>query len=478
MSTSQFRRDRYHSEVIVLLLLAALPVLAETWDRFRGPNGSGVFESAAFPAEFGPGKNLVWKTELPAGLSSPVLDEQRIFLTAADKGELVTLCLDRTSGRVLWRRGVSRVRTEKLHELNHASAASVALASNRVIAFFGDFGLVAYDRDGSERWRILMGPFTNLYGMGASPIVTQGKIILVCDQSKDSFIAAFDPANGKQLWRTARPEAISGHSTPIVLGKLVIAPGSFRMDAYEVGTGRIAWTAEGLPSEMKSVPVVDGSTIYIHGFNTPDNDPGRLPAIPPFAEVLPASDADKDGMISKAEAPTPRSRSNFEYIDLDSNGQVNEEEWALYRRTMQAENALLAFDISGARPVLRWKFQRSIPQLPSPLVYRSVIYLVNESGILTTLDATTGKLHKQARLRAASDRYYASPIAADGKVIIASHSGVVSVLEAGPEQKLLAVNDLGEEILATPALAPGRLYLRTAGALWCFGDSQVGRAQR
>ena len=468
----------YHSCVIVLLLLAALPLLAETWDRFRGPNGSGVLESAAFPAEFGPSKNFVWKTAVPPGLSSPVLDERRIYLTAADRGELVTLCLDRVSGRVLWRQTVSRVRTEKLHELNHASAASVALASNRVISFFGDFGLVAYDRDGGERWRIPMGPFTNLYGMGASPVVTQGKIILVCDQSKDSFIAAFDPANGRQLWRTARPEAISGHSTPIVLGNLVIAPGSFRMDAYAVATGRIAWTAEGLPSEMKSVPVMDGSMIYIHGFNTPDNDAGRLPKIPAFADVLPASDADKDGLISKAEAPTPHSRRGFEYIDLDSNGKLNEEEWALYRRTMQAENALLAFDLSGARPILRWKFQRSIPQLPSPLVYRGVIYLINESGILTTLDAATGKLHKQARLRAVSDRYYSSPIAGDGKVMFASHAGVVSVLAAGADQRSLAVNDLKEEILATPALAPGRLYLRTAQALWCFGNAEVGRTQR
>lgn len=464
--------------MIFVLLLVALQGWAETWDRFRGPNGSGVLESGAFPAEFGPAKNLVWKTELPAGLSSPVLDERNIFLTGADQGELVTLCLDRISGRVLWRRAVSRVRTEKLHELNHASAASVALTSNRVISFFGDFGLVAYDRDGSEKWRVPMGPFTNLYGMGASPILADGKIVLVCDQSKDSFIAAFDPASGKQLWRTARPEAISGHSTPIVLGKLVIAPGSFRMDAYDAATGRIAWTAEGLPSEMKSVPVVEGSMIYIHGFNTPDNDHGRLPKIPPFADVLPASDTDKDGLISKAEAPTPHSRRGFDYIDLDSNGKLTEEEWGLYRRTMQAENALLAFDISGARPVLRWKFQRSIPQLPSPLIYRGVVYLINEAGILTTLDAATGKLHKQARLRAVSDRYYSSPIAADGKVVIASHAGVVSVLAAGADQQPLAANDLGEEILATPALAPGHLYLRTAHALWCFGNAKIGRAQR
>ncbi len=457
--------------------LAMALLFAGTWDRFRGPNGSGVLETP-LPAEFGREKNLVWKVDLPTGLSSPVLDESRLYLTSAEKGELFTWCLDRITGRVLWRRRIASARTEKLHELNHASAASVALTANRVISFFGDFGLIAYDRDGRERWRLPMGPFTNHYGMGASPIVVEGKLILVCDQSKDSFIAAFDLDAGRQLWRTPRPEALSGHSTPIVRGNLVIAPGSFRMDAYELTVGRIAWTAEGLPSETKSVPVVDGSMLYIHGFNTPDNDPGRLPKIPLFAGVLLTHDADKDGLISKAESPTPHSRSGFEYIDLDANGKLNQGEWAQYLRTMQAENGLLAFDISGPRPILKWKFQRSIPQLPSPLVYRDVVYLVNESGIVTTLNAASGSLHKQARLRGTSDRYYASPIASDGKIFIASHAGVISVLEAGAEQRLVASNNLGEEILATPALGPGRLYLRTRNALWCFGHAQVNRAKR
>jgi outer membrane protein assembly factor BamB len=452
--------------------LALLLFYAAAWDRFRGPNGSGVLDTP-LPDQFGPDKNLIWKTELPPGLSSPVLTDRYIFLTAADKDQLMTLCLDRVSGRILWRRTAAARRTEKLHELNHASAASVALTDNRVISFFGNFGLIAYDHDGGERWRLPMGPFTNLYGMGASPIVAQGKLILVCDQSKDSFIAAFDAVTGNELWRTPRPEAHSGHSTPIVHGNLVIAPGSFRMDAYDIATGRIAWSAEGLPSEMKSVPVIDGSTLYIHGFNTPDNDPGRILKIPTFAEILPTYDANKDGVISKAEAPTQHSQRVFEYIDLDANGTMNEAEWSQYRRTMQAENALLAYDISGAQPVVKWKFQRSIPQLPSPLVYRGVVYIVNEAGVLTTLDAATGQLHKQARLRGTSDRYYASPIAAGGKVLIASHAGVVSVLEAGPDQKLLATADFGEEILATPALSPGRLYVRTRQTLWCFGNPQV-----
>lgn len=457
------------------LALLALQAPAETWDRFRGPNGSGVLDTAggAFPTEFGPAKNVVWKTALPSGLSSPVLTEKQIFVTASDKEELITLALDRSSGRILWRRAVSRVRSEKLHQLNHASAASIAIAPRRIVSFFGDFGMIAYDHDGGERWRLPLGPFNNIYGMGASPIIAGDRVILVCDQSKDSFIAAFDLATGKRLWRTPRPEALSGHSTPILHGGVIIAPGSFRMDAYDVRTGRIAWTAEGLPSEMKSVPVIDGTTLYIHGFNTPENDPGRLIQVPRFSDVLASHDANKDGLIALTEAPTAHSRKSFPYIDLDTNRTMNEDEWAQYARSMQAENALLAFDIGGARPTLKWKFQRSIPQLPSPLVYRGIVYMINEGGVVTTLDAGTGELRKQARLRGASDRYYASPVAGGGKVIMASHSGVVSILEAGADQKLLATADFGEEILATPALAsPGRLYLRTRSALWCFGSRE------
>jgi outer membrane protein assembly factor BamB len=116
-----------------------------------------------------------------------------------------------------------------------------------------------------------------------------------------------------------------------------------------------------------------------------------------------------------------------------------------------------------------WKFQRSVPQLPTPVVYHDVAYMLNDRGVLTTLDAATGKMLKQDRLRGQSDNYYASPVAGDGKVFIASHNGVVAVLKAGGEQELLAANALDEEIFATPAIVDGHLYVRTVAALYCFG---------
>ncbi len=430
-----------------------LALLALDWNMFRGPNGSGVSDSASAPVQF----KLIWKTALPAGLSSPVFSGGRIYLTAAEGPKLSTIALD-YSGKILWRRSVDRLRQEKLHQLNHAAAASPVTDGASVHAFFGDFGMVSYTAAGEERWRVPMGPFTNLYGAGSSPILADGKLILSVDQSKGSFIAAYDPLNGEMLWKTPRPEALSGHATPIVHGSTIILPGSFRMDGYDSKTGKSRWHVDGLPSEMKSIPVIDGGMLFLHGFNTPQNDPGRLIEIPEFKS-----------RFTKAEAPTKHSAGVFEYIDLNGDGFVDRDEWDQYRRTMGAENALLAYKL-GDTPVLKWKFQRSIPQLPSPLVYRDVVYMINEGGILTTLDAATGKLHKQARLRGVSDRYYASPVAADGKVYLASHTGVVSVLKAGPEQELLAAHETGDEVLATPAIVDGRVYLRGKAALYCFGD--------
>ena len=444
--------------VIVPVLLAGAD-----WPMFRGPNGAGVaLDDVAYPAAF----RTVWKTAVPEGLSSPVVAGSRIFVTGLDGGRFVLAALDRVSGAPLWRRTVERQRTEKLHKLNHSASPSVACDGNSVVAFFPDFGLVAYSVSGEERWRTPMGPFNNAYGMGVSPVIAEGKVVLIVDQSQGSYAAAFSMANGEQVWRVARKEALSGHSTPVVHGKWVIAPGSLRMEAYEIATGKVAWGVEGLPAEMKSVPVVHGDLVLVHGFNTPENDAGKLLTIPSFAEVLKMFDKDGDGKLSKSEAPSAHVTSSWIYLDLDSNGSLDNGEWEQYARTMRAENALLAYKIGGG---LVWKFLRSIPQLPSPLVYRGVLYMINEGGVLTTLDASTGKLYKQARLRGEADKYYASPVAADGKIYVTSHTGKVSVLKAGAEQELLAVNEVEEDVLATPALVDGRVIIRTKGAVYCYG---------
>jgi outer membrane protein assembly factor BamB len=462
----------------VFALILCLEARAGDWPRFRGPNGSGVAETSGLPEKFGPSTNVFWKIALPLGHSSPVLSADRIFLTAIDHDKLFTFCLNRETGKILWRCEAPRSRTEPVDKRNTAASPTPVTDGRNVYVFFGDFGLISYGFDGNERWRTPLGPFNNFYGMGGSPILVDDKIVLVCDQTFHSFAIAVGRDDGRVRWKRERPEALSGHATPIVHRPpgepaQIIAPGSFRVDAYNADTGESVWWANGLASEMKSGAVLNGNTVYVSGFNTPENDPGRQIHIPPFEEVLAAHDKDKDGRISLAEVPDERTKSYFPFIDLDQDKLVTPAEWKTYIATTAAENGLRAIRMGARGDItesgLKWKYQRSVPQLPTTLLYRDVLYMINDSGVLTTLNPSTGEVRKQGRLRGVADHYYASPVAADGKIFFVSQAGVVTVLKAGPDQEVLAVNELDDESYATPAIADGRIYIRTRSALYSFG---------
>jgi outer membrane protein assembly factor BamB len=462
-----------------LLAVLVLAAPGGDWPRFRGPNGAGVQDGTALPSQLGASRNVVWKTALPPGYSSPVVSGDRIFVTAFEGEKLLTLALDRVSGRELWRREAPRARSEKLDRRNGPASPTPVADAASVYVFFPDYGLLSYTLAGAERWRTPLGPFNNVYGMGASPVLAGDLVVLVCDQNRGSFAAGFRQADGREVWRTARPEALSGHSTPIVYdppgGPLqVIAPGSFRLDSYAVATGEsVAWT-NGLPGEMKSGPVLAGDLLFVNGFSSPDNDPGRQVPVLPFAEALQKHDADKDGRLALAEAPDERTRRSFVFIDLDGNGAADAEEWRIWTAGSASENGLLAFRAGGQGDLtgrsLVWRYGRSVPQLPTTVVYRGVVYMINDGGVLTTLDAATGTVRKQARLRGAVDNYYASPVAGDGKVYVVSQSGVVVVLDSSGDQQVLSTGELDDEVYATPAIAGGRIFIRTRGALYCFGS--------
>jgi len=303
-------------------------------------------------------------------------------------------------------------------------------------------------------------------------------VVLACDQLRGSFLLSIDARSGKERWRTARPEATSGHATPIVWrgpdGRdQILLPGSFLLTGYDAATGKKIWWVRGLSWEIKSTPVIAGDTVYINGYGSPEGDPGRKINVPPAEEVWPAADADKNGTISKTEFPKFTQAFWFDVADLDQNQQLSKDEWAYYRAALDSENGMLAIRLGGSGDMteksVRWKYQRSVPQLPSPLVYQNVLYMVNDGGIVTTLNPETGALIKQGRLAGALGAYYASPIAADGHVFFTSEAGAIAVLPPSGDLTPLVVNTLGEDTYATPAFADGRLYVRTTRALWAFG---------
>ena len=475
----------------LLALVAWLPTVdlaaqEKGWARFRGPNGSGISETTKVPLEIGPDRNVVWKTALPAGLSSPALSKDSIFLTAGDKEELLTIRLDRKTGKVVWRRKVARARNTKLDKRNHDAAATAAVDDDVVITFFNDFGLVAYDHDGKELWKVPLGPFNNSYGMGASPVLFEDRVFLACDQQLGSYLIAVSKLDGKVLWKIDRPNAASGHSTPIIYRPKegrpqLIVPGSFLLDAYDTKTGERVWWVSGLSFEMKSVPVIYRDTIYINGFASPMNNPGNQVYLPSFEDALKKFDGNKNGIITKDEMPAGRASAYFEFCDRDLDKKMGRGDWEFMRAALASKNGLLAIKAGGkgdmtAKSVV-WSYHRSIPQLPSPLIYGDLLYVLqDQGGLLTTLDPATGKVVTKGRLKDASDNYYASPVAADGKIWFVSRSGLVTVLGKGGSFESLYSCDFDDRCDATPAIADGQIYLRTRSWLYCFGHSDVTEA--
>lgn len=451
------------------------------WNRFRGPNGSGVVDGHELPSVFGPDQNCAWKIPVPLGHSSPVVWGDRIYLTGLEKDSLVTLCLDRASGKLRWKRDAPRPRNEKFDKRNNAASATPFCDARGVVVFFPDFGLLAYDPDGDEQWRHALGPFHNIYGMGASPIVHQGRVFLPCDQQKDSFLIALSREDGRKLWRVERPFALSGHCTPILYPHAsdpkaqLVLPGSFYLDAYDVTSGSRDWYVGGLTCEMKSTPVLHGDVVLINGYGSPLNQPGNQVSVPRFEAALEQFDANRDGVVSQKEMPKTRARMYFDFVDRDGDGSLDAEDWSVLEATLAAQNGMLAIRVGGkggdvTKTNTLWAYRRPVPQLPSPLLYRGILYMLgDQSGLITLLDPDDGTTILRGRLKDAQDNYYASPVAGDGKIYFVSQGGLVSVVRAGKELETIHVHDLGEQCYATPAIVHGKLLLRTTTTLYCFG---------
>ncbi len=465
---------------LLYTLPLAICLFGADWPQLRGPNGSGLCPACGpLPTEFGPHKNVLWKTELPAGKSSPVLLGDRVFLTASEGDELITICLNRTTGKVQWRRSIRAAKREAHNSLNHRAAPTAVADGKSVFVFFADFGLVAYDLEGKQRWHLPLGPFNSQHGLVASPVYADGRVILVCDQDTGAYILGVDADSGKVAWKTPR-HVINGYSTPIIYRPArggpaqVIAPGSYQLTAYSIVGGEPLWFVRGLTCQPKSAPTIAGDTLYFNGWTT-GNDTGQQVDLPTFAEVIATTDANHDAKLSQSELPQPwQPTGTWRAIDLDRDGFLNEREWTFFRTRRAARNGLLAVKLGGSGDVtdthVLWRFEKSLPDVPAPLVYQEVVFLVRSGGIVTTLQAQTGKVFKQARLTGALDDYYASPIGVDGKVYIASEHGKVVVLRAAGDWEILAINDFDSDIYATPAIGEGKLYIRTQNALYAIGS--------
>ena len=454
----------------ILLVLALVQAASgEDWPRFRGVNGTGVAASAKLPVEFGPSKNVAWKAAVPFGQSSPIVSGGRVFLTASEGESLITLAFDAANGKQLWRRDLKRTHKNDIYKANDPASPTPASDGKNVYVFFPHFGLIAYTHAGKEKWRAPLGPFENFYGMSAGPIVAGGAVILLADQTSGSYLLALDKETGKQKWKTERREHREGWGVPIVHEDQLITVGTARVESYHLSTGEPRWWMA-LPSfgSMGS-PVVSGDSVIVTADGT------DKPWIPSWESVLAKYDKDKDGKLSIEEAKEDKEwGEHIAWVDADHSKLVDAAEWEAASKLGMGEYGVVAIPLASKGRVessaAKWRFKRNLPYVPSPLVYDGVFYMVKTGGIVTTLNPADGSMQKQGRSEKALGEYYASPVAAAGKIYLVNEEGKMSVLKAGAQWEVLAVNDLGEECHSTPAISGDRLFVRTRGNLYAFAE--------
>jgi outer membrane protein assembly factor BamB len=425
-------------------------------------------------------ENLVWKTPLPPGYSSPVLSRTSVFLTARDKDVLYTIAIDRATGKELWRRESAQAPKPASPTRLAVSAPSPATDGSNAYVLFDEFGLISYDASGNERWRKPLAPFNTPYGFGSSPVIEGKILILAVDCDTDSYLLALDKDTGREMWKTPRPEATHGYPTPVAYrpsrgpAQLLLS-GSFRLTSYRLETGEPLWWVDGMAWQAKSVPVVGDGLVFVHSSMPTMQELGPMPAEKTLAELLAKHDANKDGKLTRQEAPDNDIKKLWFLFDVNGDGILDEREFNLFQARNTAKSGFYAIkpgQRGDATGNIVWRYDKGLPNIPSPLLYNAVLYLLREGGILTAFEPATGKILKQGRVEGALGAYFASPVAADGKLYLLSKDGDLAVLRAGGDWEVLTVNKLGEDSWATPAIGGGAVYVRTQQALYCFRSAR------
>jgi len=404
------------------------------WPQFRGPNSAGLGEGTP-PVHFGPAQNVRWKTPVGPGLSSPIVWEERIFLTEFDKAgkQLSTLCIDRRTGKILWRKTVSPKQIEEVHEISSPAGSTPVTDGERVYVYFGSYGLIAYDFNGNQKWERQLPLPENPYGAVASPILV-GDLLVVNHQGKEAYLLALNRRDGQTVWKTDRSQFQYGWSSPVYwrhngIDEIVVLGGDFkpnqRLMAYNLKDGAERWWVGGLPPCGKSTPVIGGGMLF---FAAPD--------------IILETAAEKRNPERAAQIYA-NNQARVMAVRPGSKGELTQTEIA-------------------------WSERKGVPGVPSPLYYNGRLYTIQNGGIVYSRVANTGELVYTGRIGAAG-YYYSSPVAADGRIYISSEEGVVVVLDAGTELKVLATNRLDGAILATPALVDENIYVRTENQLYAFG---------
>ncbi|MDG2124139.1 MAG: PQQ-binding-like beta-propeller repeat protein [Verrucomicrobiales bacterium] len=495
--------------ILTLYLLSQLSAFAAppAWNQFRGPNGSGVLPDAQPPIIVST-ETLAWKTEVPFGHSSPVLAGHLVVLTAIEDERFLTLAFDRATGQQVWSREAPQVPFENVHQTSSPAAPSVLTDADRIIVYFGSFGLICYDHDGKELWNKKLPTPKSLYGTSTSPISHGKNLYLVIDNQENlpdsklskSKLYAIHRGTGETVWETGRPFNRSGWSTPTVWqhskGTELVVLGSSRASGYNIETGEELWFTGGFSRETIARPVVNGDHVYIAAAmlgGVADESPDPKP----FWTAVMSFDKNNDQKLEPSEMnehftfplrpelppghagygiPLPRDPNKraerqkgiFGWVDKDRDGFWTREEFLGHMKFDRGKPKLVAVTPGGTGDVsetnIAWELNRSLPEIPSPIYVDGRIYMVRNGGLLSAVDANDGGLIYRERL-GASGHYSASPVAAGGHLYLLSSRGTLSVAKPGDTFEVIHQHDLGEPAFVTPAIDHNTLYIRTKTAL-------------
>jgi outer membrane protein assembly factor BamB len=423
------------SITIALSLALTAALAAENWPQWRGPHGQGISTEKALPSEWAPDKNVVWKTELPHGYSSPIVWEDRIFLTSAIEGEsipgvvpesvrinqphpqstagdkkhtLKVLALETKTGKILWEQTAYEGPVfDARHQKSTFAGPTATTDGKMVYAYFGPEGLYAYDFDGKLIWKVVEKFHTLGLGTGTSPVLFGNSVIIQRDQDeKTSVVVAYDKATGKELWKASRPVSISW-STPVLVEvgnrTELVTNGTENVIAYDAASGKELWKTKGVESNAIHTPLVgSGLVVVTAGF--------------PAKKIIAIRPGD------------------------------------------QHEDKRIA-----------WEYAKGTGYVLSNILYQGYVYLSTDNGIVTCIEAETGKVVYEGGRPPKPTNFLGSAVAYNGFIAMTSEDGDTFLIKAGPKHEIVRTNTVDEPVYASLALANGRIYIRGHKHLFAIG---------
>jgi len=419
--------------LVVLFFFVAGLIRAENWPGWRGPSGDGVSAGKGIPTKWSSTENIAWKITVPGeGHSSPIVWGDKVFLTSSltEKNKRILLCIDRLSGQTVWQRDVVQSPPETIHRLNSRASGTPATDGKQVYVTFmraegdeviapnvgserlitpGKIIVAAYDLDGNEKWKTNVGDFVSAHGFNTCPVLFEDLVILNGDHDGDAYLVALDRQSGRQRWRTRRENKTRSYVTPIIRE----IDGITQM----ILSGSLC-VASYDPRNGKRHWIVDGPT-----------------------EQFVASMV-YDGKYVFATGGYP-------------------------------ERHTLAIRPGGKGNVtdthIAWRTTRGAAYVPSPIISGRYLLMVADSGIASCFEARTGKRHWMERLPGG---HSPSPVSADGLVYFVSDRGVTTIIRPSETFAVIAKNELGEPVSASPAISQGQIFLRTHQHLYCIGSKK------